>query len=63
MSDIPTPPPQPDANDQLACVGGPLDGQELDKPTTLGVCDIEGARYVRRGSSHWQYTGPIPTES
>jgi hypothetical protein len=33
---------------RVRLVGGPWDGQEIDRPTTAAVVDIEGSRYVLR---------------
>jgi hypothetical protein len=34
-------------------IGGPWDGQRIDRPTTAAVLDIEGSRYVlRRARGH-----------
>jgi hypothetical protein len=36
---------------RVLLIGGPPDGQEVDGPTTAGVLDIEGSRYVLRSTS------------
>ena len=33
---------------RVLLIGGPSDGQEIDRPTTAAVLDIDGSRYVLR---------------
>jgi hypothetical protein len=33
---------------QVLLIGGPSDGQEIDRPSSATVLDIEGSRYVLR---------------